>query len=123
VAFLLVAALVFVVVMAIAVHVLMGMFANLMGMFMTIMGMSHGLVVMLVLMRIFVVAAHSVSPPLSRRWFYCRFFFIDVKMIGRGIFPDTVTISKKRVGGGRENGAFALLMAREGALGQSWFDV
>jgi hypothetical protein len=54
-----------VVVMTFAMDVLVRMFARLMGMFMTIMGMSHGLVVMLVLMLIFVVAAHSGSPPLQ----------------------------------------------------------
>jgi hypothetical protein len=53
------------VVMTFAVHMLVGMFAGLMGMFMTIMAMSHGFVVMLVFMLIFVVAAHSVSPPYS----------------------------------------------------------
>ena len=44
--------------MTIAMHVLMSMFAGFMAMLMTVMGMRHGLVVMLVLMFIFVVAAH-----------------------------------------------------------------
>ena len=51
------------VVMTFAVHMLVGMFAGLMAMLMTIMAMSHGFVVMLVLMFVFVVAAHFVSPP------------------------------------------------------------
>jgi hypothetical protein len=54
----------FVVVMTLAMHVLVRMFPGLMSMLMTIMGMRRGLVLMLVLMLIFVVAAHSVSPPL-----------------------------------------------------------
>jgi hypothetical protein len=53
------------VVMTVAVHMLVRMFANLVRMFMTIMGMRHGLVVMLVLMFVFVMAAHIVSPPLT----------------------------------------------------------
>jgi hypothetical protein len=75
--------LVFVVVMTVAMHVLMSMFPGFMAMLMTIMGMRHGLVVMLVLMFIFVVAAHSASPPLFFLWEYYKFLFIDVKMIGR----------------------------------------
>jgi hypothetical protein len=53
------------VVMAFAVHVLVGMFAPLMAVLMTVMGMRRGLVFMLVLMFVFVVAAHSFSPPLQ----------------------------------------------------------
>lgn len=59
----LVAALMVVVVMTLAVHVLVGMFARFMAMLMAIMGMRHGFVFMLVLMFVFVVAAHSDSPP------------------------------------------------------------
>jgi hypothetical protein len=75
-----VAALVVVVVMTFAMHVLVRMFPRLMGMFMTIMGMRHGLVVMLVLMFVFVVAAHFDSPPLTIGYVYYNFHFIDVKM-------------------------------------------
>ena len=55
--------LVFVVVMTFTMDVLVRMFARLMGVFLAIMGMGHGLVVMLVLMFVFVVAAHFDSPP------------------------------------------------------------
>jgi hypothetical protein len=53
-----------VIVMTVAVHMLVGMFPALMAVLMTVMRMSHGLVVMLVLVFVFVVAAHSNSPPL-----------------------------------------------------------
>jgi hypothetical protein len=49
-----------VVVMTFTVHMLVSMFAGLMTMLMAIMGMSHGLMVMLVLMLVFVMAAHYV---------------------------------------------------------------
>jgi hypothetical protein len=58
-----VAALVVVVVMTVAMHVLVSMFPGLMSMLMTVMGMRHGPVIMLVLMFVFVVAAHFDSPP------------------------------------------------------------
>ena len=59
--------------MTVAMHVLMSMFAGFMAMLMTIMGMRHVLVVMLVLMLVFVVAAHSVSPPLLSSCLYNNF--------------------------------------------------
>jgi hypothetical protein len=68
------------VMMTFAMHMLVRMFPRLMGMFMTIMVMRHGLVVMLVLMFVFVVAAHFASPPLPIGYLYYNFHFIDVKM-------------------------------------------
>jgi len=49
--------------MAVAVHVLMGVFPGFVGMFMAIMGVGHGMVFMLVLMFILVMATHPDSPP------------------------------------------------------------
>jgi hypothetical protein len=60
-----VTALVVVVVMTVAVYVLVDMFTGLVTMLMPVMGMGHTLVVMLVLMFVFVMATHSVSPPLQ----------------------------------------------------------
>jgi hypothetical protein len=58
-----VTALVFVVVVTFAVHVLVRMLAGFVAMLMAFMGMGHGIVFMFVLMFVFVVATHSVSPP------------------------------------------------------------
>jgi hypothetical protein len=51
------------VVMTLAVHMLMGVFAGLMAVLVAVMSMNGGLMLMLVLMFVFVVAAHSFSPP------------------------------------------------------------
>ena len=70
----------FVVVMTLAMHVLVGMFPGLMSMLMAVMSMRHGLVIMFVLMFVFIVAAHFYSPPLPIVYLYYNFHFIDVKM-------------------------------------------
>lgn len=49
--------------MAVVVHVLMGMLTRLMAVLMAIMGMGHRLMLMLVLMFVFAMAAHQGSPP------------------------------------------------------------
>jgi hypothetical protein len=75
-----VAALMLMVMMTFAMHMLVRMFPLLMTMLMAIMGMSHGLVVMLVLMFVFVMATHFDSPPLPIEYFYYNSHFIDVKI-------------------------------------------
>ena len=53
----------FVLMMAIAMDMLVRMRSRLVGMLMSIMSMSRRLVFVLVLMFVFVVATHLVSPP------------------------------------------------------------
>ncbi len=53
------------IVMAVVVDMLVGMFTCLMAVLMAIVGMSHRLVLMLVLMFVFAMAAHIFSPPLN----------------------------------------------------------
>jgi len=54
-----------VIVMAVVVHMLMSMLTRLMAVLMAIVGMRHCLVLMLVLMFVFVMAAHVSSPPFT----------------------------------------------------------
>ncbi len=52
------------VMMAVIVHMLMGMAHRFMAVLMAIMGVFHRLMFMLMLMFVFAVAAHVGSPPL-----------------------------------------------------------
>jgi hypothetical protein len=56
-------ALMLVLMMPVAVHVLVGMHPRLMAVLVPVMGVGEGLVAMLMLMTVLVMAAHPASPP------------------------------------------------------------
>jgi len=73
------AALMFVLMMAIPMDMLVDMRSCLVAVLMAIMGMSHRFVFMLVLMFVFVVATHLESPPFLCILINCNSAFANVK--------------------------------------------